>query len=58
MASVVIWILLFMTCLSSLPILSKNLVAFCCTASLVPKENVDISRFYLEDNVNFITFAK
>lgn len=36
LASVVIWILLLMTYLSNLPILSKNLVAFCCTAPLVP----------------------
>lgn len=36
MASVIIWILVLCVHLSPLPILTKNLLTFCCTAPLLP----------------------
>lgn len=36
MASVIIWILVLCVHLTSLPILTKNLFTFCCTAPLLP----------------------
>lgn len=36
MASVIIWILVLCVHLTSLPVLTKNLFTFCCTAPLLP----------------------
>lgn len=35
-ASIVIWIMVLMVQLTSLPVLTKNLLTFCCTAPLLP----------------------
>lgn len=35
-ASIIIWILLLIVQLFNVPILTKNLLTFCCTAPLVP----------------------
>ena len=35
-ASVVIWIMILIVQLTDLPILTKNLLTFCCTAPLLP----------------------
>ena len=35
-ASVVIWIMVLIVQLTDLPILTKNLLTFCCTAPLLP----------------------
>lgn len=35
-SSVIIWILVLCVHLTSLPILTKNLLTFCCTAPLLP----------------------
>lgn len=36
-ASVVIWIMVLIVQLTDLPILTKNLLTFCCTAPLLPE---------------------
>ncbi len=36
LASVIIWIAVLIVHLTSLPILTKNLITFCCTAPLMP----------------------
>jgi hypothetical protein len=51
LASVIIWTAVFMVHLTSLPILTKNLLTFCFTAPLVPLAYL-ISRFIKVDFTN------